>query len=109
MSYHKFMGTGSLVLLVNFGYSQSELLIKMYQNSDFYERSEYLYDQDLGQLRWEEHFLSSFDRFSLGLGVVSSKWCHEIELSFIPDFPPLAHVSRIPKDHEGSSANFISL
>ncbi|MCP4460322.1 MAG: hypothetical protein GY816_20210 [Cytophagales bacterium] len=70
--------------------AQSNSYLKVYQNSDFFRRTERVYNPDLREYENIPHSQSNLYRISLAYGFSSSeKMGHEIEGSISQYFPPI--------------------
>lgn len=88
-------------------HSQSSLYLKVYHNSDFYRRTENLYDLEARERRDTDYDRNNFNRFSIGAGLSRPKFYHELELSYNQDFPPIEHIARISNELE-TTTHFLS-
>lgn len=96
-----------LILFAVSGFSQKAISIKLYQNTDIYKRFENLYDPVTRDRSTQGVSFTKFNRISLALGLQSTKeWYHEIEFSYVNDFPPIEHTSHITRDSEKFNSNF---
>lgn len=87
------------IIAMNLSFAQSGFYLKVYQNSDFNKRTENLKNDETGKREVNDYFLNNYNRISIGIGFQSSSiWYHEMEISYINDFPPIEHSARTPHD-----------
>ena len=95
-----------LGLLVADGYAQSNVYLKLYQNTDFFKRTENLYNRQIRAQQSTEYNMNSFSRMSVAVAIeTKNAWNHEFEVSYYQGWTPIEHTSIFSKESAINIAN----